>query len=67
MDAILQFFETIFQLISNFFTNIVWCVTNIPYMMQSIIETFVYIPDFLYQFMYLSVSLTMLFAVIRLL
>lgn len=66
MQAVYDFVKLIADFISMQFNGILTLFEFIPNIFQSLIATFAYLPDFIAPFMVVSMSLTMLFAIIRL-
>lgn len=66
MDAILEFLQLIADFVSMEFNGLLTLFKFIPGVITSITAAFAYLPDFIAPFMVVSMSLTMLFAIIRL-
>lgn len=66
MEAVFDFIKLIADFISMQFNGIITLFEFIPNVLQSLLATFAYLPDFIAPFMVVSMSLTMLFAIIRL-
>lgn len=67
MEALLNFIKLIADFIGMLFNGVMTLLNFLPSVVSSITATFAYLPDFIAPFMVLSMSLTMLFAIIRLL
>lgn len=74
MNALIDFFAGIIdilvslvQLLVTTITSVIWLVTNLPQLVAGITAGFAYTPDFLFPFLTVSVSLLVVFAVIRML
>ena len=67
MQAILDFFRTVFNLIGSFISSSIWALQNIPKMAVSFSAVFAYAPQFLQYALVLCISLTITFGVLRVL
>ncbi len=74
MNAIIDFFTSIIdilvslvQLLITLVDSVLWFVTNLPQLVSGITASFAYTPSFLMPFLMASVSLMVVFAIIRLL
>lgn len=67
ITSIADFFLSIGQLILNTFQSIAWIVSSIPTFTSSITAVFAYCPSFLLVFLEVSLALTIVFAIIKLL
>lgn len=67
LESIAQFLVSIAQLVYNTVTSIIWVVTSIPQFVGSITAVFGYAPSYLLVFLEISLALTILFAIIKLL
>lgn len=65
MGAIINFFKTIIDFILTFIEGVVWLITNLPTWTQIVLGTVTYAPAFLAVFLTLSLSVTVLFAVLK--
>ena len=65
MQAILDFFRTVFNLIGSFISSSIWALQNIPKMAVSFSAVFAYAPQFLQYALVLCISLTITFGVLR--
>lgn len=66
MDAILDFLKTALDYLEMMIRGVVQLVSLIPQFSQSVGQTVAYMPEFLGPLLGLSLGLTLLFAVIRL-
>lgn len=66
MGAIIDFFKTLFNFISTLLEGIVWAISNIPTMADSFISVFAYAPPFLSVFLTLCLTVTITYAVLKL-
>lgn len=66
ISSIFDYITGFFEFIGSMFESIVWLITIIPQIESSYSATFAYAPDFLFPFLTISISLTVIFAVIRL-
>ncbi len=67
MSKIIEFFETIFKFLSTLISGVLWAITNIPTMANSFISIFAYAPPFLSVFLTLCLTLTITYAILKLL
>lgn len=67
MEALLNFIKLIADFIGMLFNGVFTLLSFLPNVVTSITATFAYMPDFIAPFLVLSLSLTMLFAILRLL
>lgn len=67
MDSILNFFTVIVDFVSMLFHSVITLITFIPDVLGSFYSTLAYVPSFIAPFLLLSISVTMVFAAIRLL
>lgn len=67
MSAILDFFGTIFNFIKTLISGIIWAITAIPEMANSFISIFSYAPPFLSVFLTLCLTVTITYAVLKML
>lgn len=65
MTAIITFFETIINFLGMFIDSIVWLVTMLPSYYSALTATVAFIPPVFVGFFISSISLTLLFAIIR--
>ena len=65
MQAILDFFRTVFNLIGSFISSSIWALQNIPKMTVSFSAVFAYAPQLLQYALVLCISLTITFGVLR--
>lgn len=65
VQAILDFFRTVFQLIGSFISSTIWALQTIPKMAVSLAAVYAYTPQFLQYVLVLCVSLTITLGVIR--
>jgi hypothetical protein len=65
VQAILDFFRTVFQLIGSFISSTIWALQTIPKMAVSLAAVYAYAPQFLQYVLVLCVSLTITLGVIR--
>lgn len=66
MQAIITFFETIIGFIGTIVDSVFWLVQIIPTYIGYLASAATYMPPFIAAFIHLSISLTALFAIIRL-
>lgn len=66
MSAIIDFFQSIVGLLVNLVKSIVWFVTSLPSMMETLNTAVGFAPTFILPFLLLALSATALFAIIRL-
>lgn len=67
MQAILDFCTAILDFFSLQFKSVAQLIRILPDMFSGVLNSFAYAPEFLFPFLSISVSLTLLFAVLRLL
>lgn len=67
MQSVLESLTAIIDFFSMTFRSLVQLVTLLPDLFVGIIDSFAWAPEFLLPFLYLSASVTMLFAVLKLL
>ena len=67
MSGIISFFESLFAIIGNIISSILWFVTNLPSLLATLNVAVGYAPPFVLPFLLISISVTALFAIIRLL
>lgn len=65
MQAILDFFRTVFQLIGQFISSTIWALQTIPKMAVSVSAVYAYAPQFLQYVLVLCASLTITLGVLR--
>lgn len=66
MGAIIDFFKTLFDFVTTLLDGVVWAITNIPTMANSFISVFAYAPPFLSVFLTLCLTITITYAVLKL-
>ncbi len=66
MSAILDSFSTIFTFIKSLFSSAMWMLQAIPSLLFSIGSVYAYAPEFLQYLLITCASLTVTFAVIKL-
>lgn len=66
LESILNFLQLIADYFSMAFNGVITLFQFIPGVLNSLIGTFAYLPDFIAPFMLISMSVTMVFAIIRL-
>lgn len=66
MGAIIDFFKTLFDFVTTLLDGVVWAITNIPTMSNSFISVFAYAPPFLSVFLTLCLTITITYAVLKL-
>lgn len=67
MSAIIDFFKTLFNFIGTLFDGVLWAITSIPSMANTFLSVFAYAPPFLSLFLTLCLTLTITYAVLKLL
>lgn len=67
MQSVLESLTAIIDFFSMTFRSLVQLVTLLPDLFVGVIDSFAYAPNFLTPFLYLAASVTMLFAVLKLL
>lgn len=67
MSGILSFLETVIRFLSSTIRSIVSFIVQLPGWYAAIIETFAYMPDFVLPLVTISLSVTILIGIIRLL
>lgn len=67
LESIGQFFLSIISFIANTLSSIIWIITSIPQFVGSITAVFAYCPTPLLVFLEISLALTIVFAIIKLL
>lgn len=67
MGGILSFLETIIRFLASTIRSIVSFIVQLPAWYAAIVETFAYMPDFVLPLVTISLSVTVLIGVIRLL
>lgn len=67
MTAIIDFFRTIFNFLGTIISGLIWAITNIPKMADSFLSVFAYAPPFLSVFLTLCLTVTVTFAILKLL
>ena len=67
LESVVQFLVSIAQFFINTLRSIIWVVTSIPQFVGSITAIFAYCPSYLLVFLEISLALTILFAIIKLL
>lgn len=67
MGAIIDFFSALFQMIGNIFTGALWAITELPKMVLTFSTVYAYIPTPLLTLLTVSITLTVTFAIIKLL
>lgn len=67
MQAIITFFESIIGFVSTAIETVVWLVTMLPVYFEAVVSTVTFTPTFISGFLSISISATLLFAIIRLL
>lgn len=66
MGAIIDFFKTLFDFVTTLLDGVIWAITNIPTMANSFIAVFAYAPPFLSVFLTLCLTVTITYAVLKL-
>ena len=66
MGAIIDFFKTLFDFVTTLLDGVVWAITNIPTMANSFVSVFAYAPPFLSVFLTLCLTITITYAVLKL-
>lgn len=66
MGAIIDFFKTLFDFVTTLLDGVIWAITNIPTMANSFISVFAYAPPFLSVFLTLCLTVTITYAVLKL-
>lgn len=67
MSAIIDFFKTIFNFIGTLIDGVIWAITSIPNMANAFISVFAYAPPFLSMFLTVCLTLTITYAVLKML
>lgn len=67
MSTIIDFLKTIFNFLGTLIDGILWAITSIPSMANSFIGVFAYAPPFLSMFLTVCLTLTITYAVIKML
>ena len=67
MASIFDFFSVILQYLKSLFTGALWLLKSIPSIMGLMYDVFAYCPPFLLIFLQLSLLLTIMWAVFKLL
>lgn len=65
MGAIIDFFRTVLDFLIQAVSSIVWLISNLPKWSQVVLGTIGYAPAFLAVFLSISLSVTVLFAILK--
>lgn len=67
LQSVVQFLISIAEFFTNTIRSILWVIASIPQFVGSITAIFAYCPSYLLVFLEISLALTVLFAIIKLL
>lgn len=66
MQTLIDLLQSGLEFVVGLFDSLSWLVTNLPVFVTGITSTYAYLPEFIQIFVVMSVSLILLFAVIKL-
>ena len=66
MGAIIDFFSALFQMIGNIFHGALWAITELPKMVLTFSSVYAYIPVPILTLLTISITLSITFAIIKL-
>lgn len=65
--AIIDIIVSLVSLIINLVTSLIWLITNLPQLVAGVTAGFAYCPSFLMPFLLVSVSILVVFCIIKML